>query len=156
MHRSRPVTDVAHAGLTVPDLEDALAMWCDGLGFTLERSFTLDETVTRGTTGVQGSTIRAATVTLGAHRIELLQYSPPHPRTGASDPARTGAVHIALVVDDLEEVVGVCGRHGWRAVGSPHLMSTGSRAGTRITYLEGPRGGLIELIAPPSTRDETH
>ncbi len=42
------VADVAHAGLTVPDLDDALSMWCDGLGFTLERSFTLDEAVTRG------------------------------------------------------------------------------------------------------------
>jgi hypothetical protein len=29
MHRSGPVTDVAHAGMTVPDLDDALALWCD-------------------------------------------------------------------------------------------------------------------------------
>jgi hypothetical protein len=128
---------------------DTSHLWCDDLGFTLERSFTLDETVTQGTTGVRGSTIRAATVTLNGHRIELLQYSPPHPRTGSSDPARTGAVHIALVVDDLEAAVTSCERHGWRTVGPPHLMSTGARAGTRITYLEGPQGGLIELIAPP-------
>ena len=43
------VSDVAHSGLTVADLDDALKLWCAGLGFTLERTFTLDADVTAST-----------------------------------------------------------------------------------------------------------
>ncbi|MXG88028.1 VOC family protein [Nocardioides flavescens] len=150
------VEDVAHAGLTVPDLDDALSMWCDGLGFTLERQFTLDEAVTQGTTGVGGATIRAATVTLGPHRVELLQYDPPTLSDELTSPARSGAAHIALTVRDLDAVIDVCGRHGWHVVGAPHLMTAGPRAGTRIIYLDGPRGGHLELIAPPRSLDDHH
>ncbi|MBB2988252.1 VOC family protein [Terracoccus luteus] len=151
MSSSSPVADVAHAGLTVPDLDDALDMWCNGLGFSLERLFTLDEAVTRGTTGVRGATIRAATVTLGPHRIELLQYDPPAHGREPTSPAQGGVTHIALTVHDLNAVIGICGRHGWRVVGAPHLMVSGPRAGTQIIYLDGPRGGHLELIAPPTS-----
>lgn len=137
--------------MTVPDLDDALSMWCDGLGFILERSFTLDEAVTWGTTGVRGATIRAATVTLGPHRIELLQYDPPVHAREPTSPAQGGATHIALTVHDLDAAIDVCGRHGWQVVGAPHLMTSGPRAGTRIIYLDGPRGGHLELIAPPTS-----
>jgi catechol 2,3-dioxygenase-like lactoylglutathione lyase family enzyme len=144
------VSAVAHAGLTVIDLEDALLLWCSGLGFTLERTFTLDAHTTVATTGVGGTVIRAATVTLGDHRIELLQYDPPRSaRAGASSPADVGTVHIALTVSDLDRALDLCAAHGWRPVGTPHRMTSGARTGTRIVYLEGVLGGFLELIAPP-------
>ncbi|XIH17921.1 glyoxalase/bleomycin resistance/dioxygenase family protein [Curtobacterium sp. SGAir0571] len=149
------VLDVDHAGLTVADLDDALVLWCSGLGFTLDRTFTLDVEVTAATTGVRGAVIRAATVTLGPHRVELLQYDPPRPPAPApapapeGSPAQVGTVHVALTVSDLDRVLELCARHGWRPVGTPHLMTGGARAGTRIIYLEGALGGFLELIAPP-------
>jgi len=143
------VSDVAHAGLTVDDLDDALVLWCSGLGFALERTFTLDTRTTTATTGVQGSTIRAATVTLGDQRIELLQYDPPRSGRASDSPAHTGTVHIALTVSDLDRVLDLCAAHGWRPVGEPHEMTSGARTGTRIIYLEGALGGFLELIAPP-------
>ena len=93
--------------------------------------------------------IRAATVTLGTHRIELLQYDPPRTPESAGSPARTGTVHIALTVADLDRVLELCAGHGWRAVGAPHRMTEGARVGTQIIYLEGVLGGFLELIAPP-------
>lgn len=143
------VSDVAHSGLSVINLDDALALWCDGLGFTLERTFTLDADMTEATTGVRGSVIRAATVTLGPHRIELLQYDPLQTLASARSPALVGTVHIALTVADLDRVLEFCTRHGWTPVGVPHLMAEGARAGTRIIYLQGALGGFLELIAPP-------
>lgn len=143
------ISDIAHSGLTVADLDDALALWCSGLGFVLERTFTLDVDVTAATTGVRGAVIRAATVALGPHRVELLQYDPPRPPASAGSPAQVGVVHIALTVSDLDRVLELCAGHGWRPVGTPHLMTGGARAGTRIIYLEGARGGFLELIAPP-------
>ncbi|WP_144761246.1 VOC family protein [Curtobacterium sp. 9128] len=143
------VSDVAHAGLTVADLDDALALWCSGLGFALERTFTLDADTTVATTGVHGAVIRAATVALGDHRVELLQYTPSRTLEAAASPAHVGTVHIALTVSDLDRVLELCSRHGWRPVGTPHLMTGGARAGTRIIYLEGALGGFLELIAPP-------
>lgn len=143
------VLDVAHSGLTVTDLDDALVLWCSGLGFTLERTFTLDAQTTVATTGVDGATIRAATVTLGDHRVELLQYDPPPSARAAGSPADVGTVHIALTVSDLDRVLDLCAPHGWRPVRTPHQMTSGARAGTRIIYLEGVLGGFLELIAPP-------
>ncbi|WP_366150734.1 hypothetical protein [Rothia uropygioeca] len=61
-------------------------MWCDGLGFTLERRFDLNETVTVATTGVPGPSIHAATIILGHQRIELLEHGPaPTGRVQARD-----------------------------------------------------------------------
>jgi catechol 2,3-dioxygenase-like lactoylglutathione lyase family enzyme len=143
------VSNVAHSGLTVTDLDDALSLWCSGLGFTLERVFSLDADTTAATTGVGGATIRAATVTLGHQRVELLQYTPSEPPERAGSPARIGTVHIALTVSDLDRVLELCAIHGWRPAGTPHRMTNGARAGTRIIYLEGAHGGFLELIAPP-------
>lgn len=143
------VSDVAHSGLTVADLDDALVLWCSGLGFVLERTFTLDVDVTAATTGVRGAVIRAATLALGPHRVELLQYDPPRQLESAGSPAQVGTVHIALTVSDLDRVLELCAGHGWRPVGTPHRMTAGARAGTRIIYLEGALGGFLELIAPP-------
>ncbi|MGG7307637.1 VOC family protein [Curtobacterium sp. AB451] len=143
------VSDVAHSGLSVADLDDALALWCSGLGFTLERTFTLDVDVTSATTGVHEAAIRAATVVLGRHRIELLQYDPIRTVESAGSPALVGTVHIALTVTDLDRVLTLCARHGWQPVGTPHRMARGARLGTRIIYLEGALGGFIELIEPP-------
>ncbi|WP_396127791.1 VOC family protein [Curtobacterium sp. 320] len=97
----------------------------------------------------RGATIRAATVTLGHQRVELLQYIPPEPPKRAGSPARIGTAHIALTVSDLDRVLELCAIHGWRPVGTPHRMTNGARAGTRIIYLEGTHGGFLELIAPP-------
>lgn len=144
------VSEVAHSGLTVTDLDDALVLWCSGLGFTLERTFTLDAHTTGATTGVDGATIRAATVTLGDHRVELLQYDPPRAAHADGSPATIGTVHIALTVSDLDRVLDLCARHGWRPVGAPHRMTSGARSGTRIIYLEGEHGGFLELISPPT------
>ncbi len=88
-------------------------------------------------------------VTLGPHRVELLQYDPPGTRGSAGSPAQAGTVHIALTVSDLDRVIERCRRHGWTPVGTPHRMTGGARSGTRITYLEGALGGFLELIAPP-------
>ncbi|KQQ03399.1 MULTISPECIES: VOC family protein [unclassified Rathayibacter] len=143
------VSAVAHSGLTVTDLDDSVELWCSGLGFTLERTFTLDADITVATTGVDGTTIRGAVVTLGDHRVELLQYDPPRSARAAGSPADIGTVHIALTVSDLDRVLGLCAGHGWRPVGPPHRMTSGARAGTRIVYLEGALGGFLELIAPP-------
>lgn len=144
------VSGISHAGLTVNDLDDALVLWCSELGFTLERTFLLDAHTTVATTGVAGSTIRAATVTLGDQRIELLQYDPPRSaREAGPSPADIGTVHIALTVSDLDRVLDLCAAHGWRPVGPPHQMTGGARTGTRIIYLEGVLGGFLELVAPP-------
>ena len=142
------VSDIAHAGLTVTDLDDALMLWCTGLGFTHERMFTLDAHATAATTGVDGAMIRAATVTLGAQRVELLQYDPPQPTRAVASPA-AGTVHIALTVSDLDRVLDLCAAHGWLPVAKPHQMTSGIRTGTRIIYLKGALGGFLELIAPP-------
>ena len=150
---SSPVAEVAHVGLTVPHLGRALEMWCDGLGFTLERTFTLDEEVTAGTTGVTSATIHAATVTLGHHRVELLEYEPGRAPVAQVPPSQPGATHVALTVTDLDAVLAVCRRHGWVPVGEPYRMTSGPRAGTDIVYLHGATGGTLELIAPPRSED---
>ncbi|WP_150958220.1 VOC family protein [Microbacterium testaceum] len=129
------VLGVTHSGLTVADLDDAIALWCSELGFALERTFALDTQTTVATTGVSGATIRGAVVDLGGQKIELLQYDPPRPAPESISPAHIGMIHIALTVSNLERSIGLFAEHGWVPVGTPHQMVSGVREGTRIVYL---------------------
>lgn len=81
-------TSIAHTGITVASLDDALAFWVDVLGFTLERRFHLDGEFAEHVTGVTSAAISAAVVSSTGNRSSY--WSTPHPQTGRScgrDPA---------------------------------------------------------------------
>ena len=110
MNKSRSIRIVSadHTGITVSNLERALAFWRDVLGF--EPSHTAHQTgeMAREVTGVAGAEIKLAVVKApGGHKIELLEYLAPPERKRHVDlqPCDVGSVHITFIVDDLEAIL---------------------------------------------------
>src|SRR5437867_12033814 len=93
-----------HTGFTVSNLERALALWRDVLGFELSHRPHQTGTLAAEITGVPGAEIEIAVLKGYGHKIELLEYKAPADRKQHVDlrPCDVGFVHVALVVDKLE------------------------------------------------------
>jgi catechol 2,3-dioxygenase-like lactoylglutathione lyase family enzyme len=142
-----------HTGITVSNLERSLTFWRDVLGF--EPSHTAHQTgeMASEITGVAGAEIKLAVVKApGGHKIELLEYLAPPQRKPRVDlrPCDVGSVHVALIVDDLEEILSAINASGWKAAGKPQTLQSGPNAGKRVVYVRDPDGTTIEFMQLPA------
>ena len=141
-----------HTGITVSNLESALTFWRDILG--LELSHTTHQTgeMAAEITGVPGAEIKLAVVKApGGHKIELLEYlAPPDRKQAALRPCDVGSVHIALTVDNLDELLSRIAASGWKAAGRPQTLTVGPNAGKRVVYVRNFDGTIIEFMQLPS------
>ena len=141
-----------HTGITVSNLEKALAFWRDALGFELSHTAHQTGELAREITGVSGAEIKLAVLKMtGGHKIELLEYLAPSDRKRCVDlrPCDVGSVHVALLVDDIEAVLERIAASGWKAVGKPQTLTTGPNAGKRVVYVRDPDGTTIEFMEMP-------
>jgi len=140
-----------HTGITVSNLERSLAFWRDVLGFELSHAAHQTGELAKEITGVTGSEIKLAVLkTPGGHKIELLEYlAPPDRKRLDLRPCDLGHVHVALLVDDLDTILGKIAGSGWKAVGKPQTLKTGPNAGKRVVYVRDPDGTTIEFMQPP-------
>ena len=140
-----------HTGITVSNLERALAFWRDVLG--LEPSHTAHQTgrLAEEITGIAGAEIKLAVVkTPSGHKIELLEYLAPTDRKHVDlRPCDVGHVHVALLVDDLDAILERIGASGWKAAGKPQTLKTGPNAEKRVVYVRDPDGATIEFMQLP-------
>ena len=158
MNKSRSIRIVSadHTGITVSNLERALAFWRDVLGF--EPSHTAHQTgeMAREITGVAGAEIKLAVVKApGGHKIELLEYLAPPERKRHVDlrPCDVGFVHVAFVVEDLDAILRAIEASGWRAAGKSQTLQLGPNAGKRVVYVRDPDGTTIEFMEQPRAVD---
>ncbi len=140
-----------HTGITVSNLERALAFWRDVLGFELSHSTHQTGELAQEITGVAGAEIKLAVLkTPGGHKIELLEYlAPPDRKHADVRPCDVGHVHVALLVDNLDAVLERIATSGWKAAGQPQLLKGGPNAGKRVVYVRDPDGTTIEFMQPP-------
>jgi catechol 2,3-dioxygenase-like lactoylglutathione lyase family enzyme len=140
-----------HTGITVMNLERSLAFWQDVLGFELSHRAHQTGDLAREITGVAGAEISIAVLKVpGGHKIELLEYlAPPDCKHVDPRPCDVGSVHVALTVDDIDAVLSAIAASGWKAVGTPQMLTTGPNAGKRVVYVRDPDGTTIEFMQPP-------
>lgn len=129
-----------HEGITVADLEQAIAWYDRVLGFTLERCFPIPM-------GPAGE-VQVAMVKRGRMRIELLCPPEPIPQskqrwTSAQDLQTTGNKHLAIAIRDVNVVLPRL------KAANVDIESTGHYPwGTNI-FIRDPFGSLIELVEQP-------
>ena len=151
---TRPFHIIAadHTGITVSNLERSLVFWRDVLGFELShRTHQIGE-LAGEITGVPGAEISLAVVKApGGHKIELLEYLAPPDRKQHVDlkPCDVGAVHVALIVNDLDAVLNMITASGWKAAGKPQTLKSGPNTGKRVAYVRDPDGTTIEFMQLP-------
>jgi catechol 2,3-dioxygenase-like lactoylglutathione lyase family enzyme len=150
------VCGLHHAGLTVANLERSIAFYTGQLGLKLIGVWEHAGEGVGLVTGYPGASVRQAFLRIpGADGVlELLEY------TGggaAIDPANgnAGAVHVALVVDDLDAAYARLKAQGCRFVSPPTRTARNPVLHGKVAYLIDPDGIRIELYEPRKVTTST-
>jgi lactoylglutathione lyase len=129
---------VDHVGLSVADLDGAVAFWAAAFGFASEFPFAL------GRDDIRGAMLRHPD---SGARVELFQRPGAEDGMQGRDPIAALAVrgygHVALTAPDIEPVFARAVAAGARAVFAP---GPSPEPGVRFAFLADPEGNLVELV----------
>ena len=141
---------VDHVGLTVVDLDAAIAWYVAVFGFEVLQGPDViggDEERVRDIFGPEVADFRIAYLGSGTGpRLQLFEFTKPavERRDESFEYWRTGISHIGLGCADVAEAVARLEAHGGRRRSAIH----GALPGPVYCYCEDPDGNVIELIAP--------
>lgn len=138
------IAGIHHIGIGVPDLDAALAFYCDVLGMEREWGADIDgaDAASDAVIGLTGVRARMHMVRSGSCRVELWEYA--HPEPGAFDaaypPSDRGITHFCLQVEDIHAEHRRLAAAGMAFAGPPVAM-----AGMTAVYGRDPFGTIIEI-----------
>src|SRR6266566_7196237 len=148
--KSFQIVATDHTGFTVANIERSLTFWQDVLGFELSHRAHHTGKLASEVTGVPRAEISIAVLKGYGHKIELLEYLAPKNRKHVDlRPCDVGSVHVAFMVENLDDVLNVIAASGWRTAGKPQTLCSGPNAGKRVIYVRDPDGTTIEFMQPP-------
>ena len=138
-----PINRLHHIGMSVPDLDKAVAFYVGVLGFQrsnpagFDRIAEVDRII-----GLKDATARVEFLRRGALWIGMFEFSAPaQPAHQDMEPVnRYGISHFCLDVSDVDTVVAECRAKGMRFHNDPISI-----AGVRTAYGRDPFGNVIEL-----------
>ncbi len=145
-----------HAGITVPDLDAALAFFVDVLGCRHGYTFGPIEdgegTFMTAALGVhpRARIKRCALIRIGhGSNLELFEYEAPDQRQIEAKNSDIGAFHVALYVHDIEAAKAYLDAQGIETRLGPIPITAGPNSGQSILYFQSPWGLQLELISYP-------
>lgn len=133
---------VHHVGLSVPDLEAALAFYVDVLGFKLlNRSNWSGSRQIDMAIGAKGSAGKFAMISLNGFCLEVFQFETPR----ASQPTEPrvvghGWTHTCVTVDNAQDMVDALKAQGIELYADPVDIGDGPFA-----YARDPFGNIVEI-----------
>jgi catechol 2,3-dioxygenase-like lactoylglutathione lyase family enzyme len=145
-----------HTGITVRSLKDALHFWVDVLGFRfVEQTHYENSVFLENVVGVPDADVTLAMVEgPDGHLVELLEYHAPADRIVMKPRAcDVGSVHLAYMVDRLDDLLARVETAGWGRLGEPQTVQGGARDGLKIVYVRGPDGVTLEFLQAPLQAD---
>jgi catechol 2,3-dioxygenase-like lactoylglutathione lyase family enzyme len=131
-----------HVGLTVSNLDRAVAFYRDTLGFDVVARFEVGGEAFATAVDVEDASGTFAHLDADGVRIELVEYDPEGDPTEAAL-NRPGACHVGFAVEDVDAFVADL-PDGVELVSEPRT----TESGTRIVFLRDPDGNRIEILAP--------
>ena len=139
-----PVQSLDHIGITVRDLDAAMAFFVE-LGFETEGRTVLEGEFLDTVTGIPNSRTEIAMLRPrdGGTAVELSSFIRPDHQPGSPEPMANelGLRSVALIVDDLQAIVDRVAADGYRLVGG-----VGEYEGIwRMAYVRGPEGIIVAL-----------
>jgi catechol 2,3-dioxygenase-like lactoylglutathione lyase family enzyme len=142
------ITATNHTSFTVANLDRAVALFRDGLGFELTSRAGRDPLSIQTITGVAGAEVNIAYLRRPDHTVELIEYIGPSDR-GSVDPrpCDVGFAHIAFDVRNIDAVIAHLASFDARPISPPYLNKAGGpNAGVRVSYIRTADRVTIELI----------
>ncbi len=154
--QSATATGIHHVGISVANLNCALAFWEAFLGVPARWRSLLDRPYLGRHVGYPGVTIDAAFVDLpGGNTLELLDYRLPDkmPLPGAT--ANPGNMHLCLVVTDASAAWAHAIACGARAVApdGPIEVDAGPNRGAQVAYLRIHDEITLEFYQPRRSKE---
>jgi catechol 2,3-dioxygenase-like lactoylglutathione lyase family enzyme len=151
------VTAVDAVGLTVSDMDRALAFYTGVLPFVKVSESELSGRNYELLTGVFGARSRAVRLRLGAEEIELTEFLAPRGRPMPQDMRANDRLfqHIAIVVSDLSKAYGMLREHGVEhaSTGPQRLPDWNTNAaGISAFYFRDPDRHFLEIISFPADK----
>jgi catechol 2,3-dioxygenase-like lactoylglutathione lyase family enzyme len=147
---------VDHAGITVPDIDEAVAWFEDVMGCSAPLTFGpfSDPTGTfmQDLLGVHPRAVIEQITMIRCGRsanIELFEYDAPDQRRTFPKNSDWAGHHIAFYVTDIDAAVAYMQSKGVEKLLGPLAVTDGPAAGQSINYFRAPFGTYIELISYP-------
>ena len=145
-----------HIGITVPDLDEAIAFFTNVLGaeelfrmgpFSDPDGDWMVENLNVHPRAVleQFAMVRCHT---GAN-LEIFQYSSPDQRETGPRNSDVGGHHIAFYVDDMDSAIAGLKEHGVTILGEPKDVPGTPLEGIRWCYFLAPWGLQLEFVSYP-------
>ena len=151
-HAPTAVTGVHHVGMSVADVEAALAFWRAFLGAEPRWRTRLDRPYLGRVVGYPGVQIEAAFLDLpGGIVLELLEYQVEGKTPNPGATANPGNVHLCLRVDDVGAAWEGAVAAGARPISpdGPVDIDGGPNRGARASYLRIHDDISLELFQTP-------
>jgi catechol 2,3-dioxygenase-like lactoylglutathione lyase family enzyme len=146
-----------HVGITVPDIDEAIAWFEDVMGCVAPLTFGpfSDPTGTfmQDLLDVDPRAVihQITMVRCGrSANIELFEYSAPDQRTTFPQNSDWAGHHIAFYVTDIDAAVAYMASKGAQKFLGPLPVTDGPAAGQSINYFRTPFGTYVELISYPN------
>jgi catechol 2,3-dioxygenase-like lactoylglutathione lyase family enzyme len=143
---------VHHIGVSVANIDEALAFWESFLGVPARWRTTLDRPYLGAVVGIPGIAIKAAFIDLpGGVILEILEYQVEGKRANPEATSNPGNVHLCLAVEDAILAWRRAVDCGARPVspGGPVAIDGGPNIGARAAYLRIHDGVTLELFQRP-------
>lgn len=145
-----------HTGVTVPDMDQAVAFFTDIVGCQKAMSFGpfADDkgTFMQDLLGVDPKAV-IEQITLmrcgSGSNIELFKYKAPDQRDLKQKNSDIGAFHLAFYVDDIKAAKAFLDQKGVATRMGPLPVDQGPAAGQAILYFQAPWGLQLEAITYP-------
>lgn len=143
---------IAHAGLTVANLDRSLAFWRDAMGMVEVVSQEKHGGYLEAIVCEPGAHVRMVHLEFpgGGPRIELFQYLAPKGGVHRSRPADVGFSHVCVACDDIQALRTRLIAAGGVPFGPVVTIDTGANAGGLGVYLRDPDGHVVELFTRPT------
>lgn len=153
------ITAVASVGITVSDLDRAIAFYTGVLSFTKVSEVESSGDAIDRLSGVFAARSRTAGLTLGDERIELTQYLAPEGRPIPADSRSDDRwfQHIAIVVSDMDKAYAHLRAHHVRHASSGPQTLPGwnpNAGGISAFYFKDPDGHVLEVIHFPAGKGD--
>jgi catechol 2,3-dioxygenase-like lactoylglutathione lyase family enzyme len=150
-----PVTAVETIGITVADLDRALAFYTGVLPFTKVSTQEVAGRPYELLSGIFGARSRVARLRLGAEEIELTEFLAPRGRPMPADARANDRAfqHIAIVVSDMAKAYDALrGHHVEHASTGPQRLPDWNRnaGGISAFYFRDPDRHFLEIIHFPA------
>ncbi|GAB4342892.1 MAG: hypothetical protein Kow0099_20870 [Candidatus Abyssubacteria bacterium] len=136
--------EMHHTGLSVTDMERSLGLYRDILGMEVQWDAEIEGIPEFGTViSLPGVRERIVMLRLNNCHIELFQFYEPKGRKLERRQCDLGYMHVAFIVDELDNICATLKDHGIEFYSEPQTLGP-----YKVVFFKGYDGETIELMMP--------